>query len=208
MIGILGGTFDPIHIGHLRTGVEVSDALALRELRYIPCRMPPHRGEPLATPEQRLAMVAAAVEREETLVCDGRELQREGPSYTVDTLSDIRDEVGEEAVGLIVGADAFEGITSWHRWSQLIEFAHLIVVHWPGWEARVPPGAAALLSGRLIQDRADLAASPAGLVWFQTVTPLQISATAIRENVRYGKSIRFLVPDNVERYIDDHQLYC
>ncbi len=207
MLGILGGTFDPIHIGHLRTGVEVKDALALRELRYIPCRLPPHRSEPAATPEQRLAMVAAALEGEEVLIGDGRELQREGPSYTVDTLNELREELGDEAIGLIIGADAFQEITSWYRWSQLIELAHLIVVHRPGWEMCIPADAAELLSGRVTKDRDEMAGLPAGLVWFQPVTPLQISATVIRENVRCGRSIRYLVPDTVERFINDQRLY-
>jgi nicotinate-nucleotide adenylyltransferase len=207
MIGILGGTFDPVHFGHLRTGVEVRDTLALRELRFIPCRTPPHRGVPHAAPEQRLAMVAAALQGESGLVCDDRELHREGPSYSVDTLAGLREECGDEALVLIVGADAFAEIATWHRWERLIELAHLVVVHRPGWEASVPRAAQALLADRVCDERRRLAESPGGLLWFQPVTPLQISASAIRDALRRGDSIRFLVPDAVERYIREHRLY-
>lgn len=208
MIGILGGTFDPIHLGHLRTGLEVYEALRLREVRFIPCRNPPHRDTPQSETHHRLAMVQAAIADQAGLVCDEREVNREGPSYTVDTLAGIRTEVGDEALALIVGADAFADINTWHDWERLIELAHLIVVHRPGWVAGIPTAARALLADRVTENRAVLDAKSAGCVWFQVVTPLQISATAIREAVSKGRSIRFLVPDTVERYIHEQGLYA
>ncbi|GAB4359771.1 MAG: nicotinate-nucleotide adenylyltransferase [Gammaproteobacteria bacterium] len=207
MIGVFGGTFDPIHLGHLRSGLEVLEALALQEVRYIPCHRPPHRDLPGAAAPHRVAMVHAALAGVAAMKCDERELRREGPSYTVDTLAELREALPAESLSLIVGADAFEAITTWHRWERLIELAHLIVVHRPGWVARVPAGARSLLGDRVAGDPAPLHETPAGRLWFQPVTPLQISATAIRETVRQGRSIRFLVPDAVERYIRENRLY-
>ena len=207
MLGVFGGTFDPIHLGHLRTGLEVRDALSMREVRFIPSRVPPHRKAPQAAAEQRLAMVAEALSGETSLQCDDRGMRRDGPSYTVDTLAALRGELNSESLGLIVGADAFEGIATWHQWARLVELAHLVVVHRPGWETRIPSAALDLLGDRVCTNRDEVALTPAGRVWFQPVTPLQISASAIRATVREGGSIRFLVPAVVERYIRDHRLY-
>ncbi len=202
MLGVFGGTFDPIHFGHLRTGLEVVEALALEELRFIPCGLPPHRAAPLASAEQRLQMLRLAVAGEPRFAIDQQELERAGPSYSVDTLEALRAELGERRpVCLLMGLDALQGITGWHQWQRLIELAHLAVVHRPGWPAEVPADAAAVLTPELCTEPARLRERPAGGVCFLPVTQLDISASRIRSLLAAGRSVRYLVPDAVEGYL-------
>lgn len=206
MIGIFGGTFDPVHFGHLRPLLEVREALRLDEVRLIPCYIPPHRATPGATPAQRLAMLRLALDETPGFVIDERELQRGGPSYMVDTLQSLREEVGDLPLCLILGGDAFAKLDTWHEWSRLIELAHLVVIERPGCMA--PRGAVAELVARhQITESNDLTKSAAGGIWFQPVTQLDIAATAIREKVALGRDIRFLVPEMVRRYIEAKGLY-
>ena len=134
-IGVFGGTFDPIHFGHLRTAFEMLQALRFEEVRFIPCGTPPHRGETYANASQRLEMVRVAVDGQSGFVVDDRELQRDGPSYSIDTLKTLREEFPQRSLGLIVGMDAFLGLPRWHRWRELLDVAHIIVAHRPGWRA-------------------------------------------------------------------------
>lgn len=207
MLGILGGTFDPIHFGHLRTGLEVREALDMDELRFVPCHQPPHRDRPHASAEQRAAMVRLALQGQQRLSCDERELQRSGPSYTVDTLAALRAELDQRSLCLVIGSDAFSDIATWHQWPRLIELAHLVVMHRPGWETAIPAAATGVLAQRQTGNREVLAARPAGCLWFQPVTPLPISASAIRELVAAGRSIDYLVPKAVAHYIRGQRLY-
>lgn len=203
MIGILGGTFDPIHNGHLRTALDVQQALGLDEIRLIPLRNPPHREQPYTTAEQRLAMVQAAVIDEPGLIVDKRELERNGKSYTVDTLHSLREELGtEEPICLLMGTDAFRGFPQWHQPEEIMKQAHLVIMQRPG-ESRP-----ALYSERVTEDPKQLGSSPSGLILFQAVTQLEISATGIRELVRQGQSPRYLVPDAVVDIIRNQGLYC
>ncbi len=133
MIGIFGGTFDPVHFGHLRPALEVQQALGLDEVRFIPAGQPPHRDMPHATAPQRLSMLQTAIEDQPGFAADEREIQREGPSYMVDTLALLREELGQIPLCLILGYDAFLGLPAWHQWHRLIELAHLVITHRPGW---------------------------------------------------------------------------
>ena len=220
MIGVLGGTFDPVHFGHLRPALDVSQALGVSELRLIPLRQAVHRSQPQASPDQRLAMLRLAVQGVEGLLIDDRELRRAGESYTYDTLVDLRAELGQ-AVGLclLVGADAFRAFLSWHRPDDIAALAHLVVMRRPvvtgegGQATNAEPGTelspdlqAWLQPRRCLQVR-ELTTSPAGLVWFQEVTQLAISATRIRGLVASGLSPRFLLPDQVLDYILKQGLY-
>ncbi len=208
MIGILGGTFDPIHHGHLRCAQELLQDLPLDEVRLVPCRIPPHRDTPHASVEQRLRMLKAALYGAPALLVDDRELLREGPSYTVDTLHSLRAELGATSLCLIVGMDAFNGLDGWHRWQELIGLAHIVVAHRPGW---IPPqtGAVAeLLNRHAAQSSTELRAKPAGRILPWSITALDISASAIRAQVAAGKSPRFLVPEAVARIIAAEGLYA
>lgn len=210
MIGIFGGTFDPVHFGHLRPALEVKQALGLSEMRLIPAFQPPHREAPVANPGQRLTMLRAAVGNETDLLVDNREMQREGPSYMVDTLTSLREELGDEPLCLVLGSDAFLQLDGWHRWQRILELAHIVVTHRPGWQLdvnAVSPELQALWRERQVSDREQLAASPAGKIFSQIVTPLDISATQIRALVAAGQNPRYLVPEPVWNLIRTQGLY-
>lgn len=206
-IGIFGGTFDPVHFGHLRSALELLEQLPLAEIRFIPCRQPPHRRTPLATPAQRLALLQLAIAGELKFSVDKRELTRAGPSYTVDTLASIRAEEGDRPLCLILGTDSFRGLSSWHRWTELIELAHLLIMKRPGESlpGDGPPGQ--LLAARSVHSPACLEQQPAGLLLSLEVTQLDISATRIRAAIEAGRSVRYLLPDTVWESIQKQYLY-
>lgn len=208
MIGIFGGTFDPVHYGHLRSLLEVQQALGLNEVRLIPCLIPPHRQMPGASAERRLAMLELAAADTPDFVVDQRELQRGGPSYMVDTLQSLRDELGSrKSLCLIMGLDAFVALDSWNQWQRLTELAHIVVMQRPGGLLPKTGVVADLVEQRQALDVVELQQRPAGRVYFQSVTQLDISATAIREQLAYGRDVRFLMPDSVRHYIETHGLY-
>jgi nicotinate-nucleotide adenylyltransferase len=207
MIGVLGGTFDPVHFGHLRPALEAVEALGLEELRIVPVGRPPHRDPPQADARQRLAMVRTAIADLPGWRLDEREIHRAGPSYMVDTLGSIRAEVGPAPVLLLLGADAYAGLDSWHRWERIPELAHLVVMNRPGGTLPDRGPVARLTQTRRVDHWAALAARPAGGVALCPVTSLAISATAIRELIRRGRSPRFLLPEAVRRLVDEWGLY-
>ncbi len=204
MIGIFGGTFDPIHHGHLRTALEVAEHFAIPDMRLIPGKVPPHRPQPVASPEHRFAMLQLAVADEPCLQADGRELQRAGFSYSVDTLESFRRELGGICPILFaLGFDAFLNFQSWHRWQDILQLAHLVVVHRPGYS--LPP--AGWYSPFMEHDPQALQHSPSGRIYPLAVTALEISATDLRKRLKTGKNPRYLLPDAVFGYIQTHQLY-
>ena len=206
-IGVLGGTFDPVHIGHLRGALEVAETLALDELRLTPSARPPHRGTPQVSAEDRLAMVECAVAGVAPLVVDARELQRDKPSYTIDTLELMRGELAaHDQVFLLLGWDAFCGLPTWHRWEELLQHCHILVLQRPDADSEPPDALRNLLAARSVSDPLALT-GPNGNIAFVWQTPLAVSATQIRQLLASGKSVRFLVPDAVLAYIDAHGLY-
>lgn len=208
MIGVLGGTFDPIHYGHLRPALDTLQALGLEQVRFVPLSQAVHRGPPLASPVERLAMVRAALASEPRFVVDGRELARTGGSYSYDTLVSLRADLGPEVpICLLTGTDAFREFLTWHRPMDILGLAHLVVMERPGSPAPSDPDLLALIDGRGGARRDDLASSSAGRILFQPVTQLDISATRIRALVRAGLSPRFLLPDAVLDLIDQEGLY-
>jgi nicotinate-nucleotide adenylyltransferase len=209
MIGIYGGTFDPVHYGHLRTALEVKEALGLTELRLVPCRNPPHRGMPGASPTQRLAMLQAALsDAPPGMRIDARELERPGPSFMVDTLESLRRETHERhPLVLIVGQDAFLGLPRWRRWETLFDLAHVAVMRRPGFEPEWPPELAREVGRRVAQPATALRDRPSGLIRFVTVTQLDISASRIRGLIAHGRSAQYLTPGAVLDFIDRHTLY-
>lgn len=207
LTGLFGGTFDPIHIGHLRTAFELLNVLSLSEVRFVPCGDPPHGKTPEASAELRLAMVSAALAEQPEFIADDREIRRAGPSYTVDTLESLRAEMPVQSLGLILGMDAFTGIETWHRHEDLLELAHLIVVHRPG--AVMPNSGVAgdWLERYGTQDASSMTTALAGKVFVHAATQLEISSSAIREAVGRGESPRYLVPNAVERLLKESNCY-
>lgn len=206
-IGLFGGTFDPVHIGHLRSAVEMAEQFEFDELRLMPNARPPHRETPRVSAAQRLAMVELAVAGVAPLVVDDRELRRDKPSYTIDTLESLRGELDrQDQLFLLVGWDAFCGLPTWHRWDELLEHCHVVVLQRPDADSEPPEDLRDLLAARSVADPKAMT-GPAGQITFVWQTPLAVSATQIRELLSQGRSARFLVPDAVLNYIEAHDLY-
>ncbi|HSN38565.1 MAG TPA: nicotinate-nucleotide adenylyltransferase [Burkholderiales bacterium] len=212
-IGVLGGTFDPIHFGHLRLAQEIGQALKLGEVRFIPSGTPPHRGAPAGPAADRLAMVRLAVAGNALFTVDDREMKRAGPGYMVDTLAGLRREFGAaRPVCLLLGADAFLDLATWNRWHELFTLAHIVVAHRPGfpvdsWHMHMPQPLAKEYSARLMQQPLAVHLAPCGGIAVTPITALAISATAIRDAVHNGMSPRYLLPDSVLDYIESNRLY-
>jgi nicotinate-nucleotide adenylyltransferase len=206
-IAILGGTFDPVHCGHLRSAVEVRELLGFDQVRLLPAHVPPHRKQPLATSAQRLEMLQLAIADEPGLVADGRELERCGPSYTFDTLTALCGELdANTALNLIVGMDAFAELHTWHRWRELLNVANIVVIARPGSTLPTQGEVAELLQQHRVEIDA-LREFDRGVIAVVELTPLPISATAIRALIRSEKSPRYLLPDSVWQFIREHDLY-
>jgi nicotinate-nucleotide adenylyltransferase len=206
-IGVFGGTFDPIHYGHLRSAFEMLQALSFEQVRFVPCGDPPHRGVTYASAAQRMRLVELAIAGQDGFVADDRELRRDGPSYTVDTLQSLRAEHAGRSLGLVVGMDAFLGLTDWHRWDEILDFAHIVVAHRPGWKA---PDIGVL--GELVAERGthrvgDLHQATHGCIHIHAVTQLEIASTEIRDLIAAGRDPRFLMPDAVRDEIESTGLY-
>lgn len=209
-IGVFGGTFDPVHFGHLRSALELLEQLALQRVLFIPSSIPPHRAEPTATAEQRLAMLKLALAEQHGFAVDERELERNGPSYMVDTLASLREEAGDTPLCLILGVDAFLGLHEWYRWRQLLDLAHIVVAHRPGWildTQSMPQELRQVLQGHWISEEAILRSQIAGGVMLKAVTQLDISATDIRRRIAQGNSANYLLPAAVWQYIQQQDLY-
>lgn len=207
-VGLLGGTFDPVHLGHLRPALELLQGLGLAELRLVPGRIPPHRRPPRASPDQRLELVVRATEGVPGLAVDDCELRRDGPSYTVETLRRFRGELGaERPLCFIMGADAFLGLSSWYRWRELTEHAHLVVMTRPDSPlGDLPQPLADWLAERQVS-RDGLRRSPAGGIRIEPVSPVGVSGSGIRRCMARGESARYLVPEPVWHAIAGAGIY-
>ena len=196
LIGILGGTFDPIHYGHLRPALEIMQQVGLAQVRFIPNRTPPHREMPVLDNQQRAELVQLAIKDTAGFVLDERELQRNGPSYMVDTLQSLKDDFPADSLCLILGMDAFNGLPQWHRWQSILELCHLIVTPRPG--ATLPDFAStAPIAKRLSDVPQSLLQRPVGQILLQSVTQLEISASQIRRYLSAGQSTQYLLPETI-----------
>lgn len=212
-VAIFGGTFDPIHFGHLRLAQELAESLRVEEVRFIPGGQPPHRASPQVTALQRLDMARLAIADNPLFRIDDREVRRKGPGYTFDTLSEVRQEIGAtRPLCLFLGADAFLDFATWHRWHDLFSLTHIVVAHRPGfppesWLARMPEPLAREYEARLMHQPFAIHLAPAGGIVTQAIAALDISATMIRDSLARGVSPRYLLPDRVLDYIRKHALY-
>ncbi|HUO80469.1 MAG TPA: nicotinate-nucleotide adenylyltransferase [Steroidobacteraceae bacterium] len=207
-MGIFGGTFDPIHYGHLRTAFELLETLRLPEMRFMPAGNPPHREHTVASNAQRLEMVRAATAGQPGFSVDDREMHKTGPSYSVETLAELRAEYPTRPLCLIVGMDAFLGLPKWHQWRDLMRLSHLVVAHRPGWRAPTMGPLGELLVERGTGAVADLHDSVAGRIYIHAVTQLEISSTDVRALIHAGRDPRYLMPDGVRRIILESGCYA
>jgi nicotinate-nucleotide adenylyltransferase len=199
-IGILGGTFNPIHNGHLRLALEIYERLSLAQVRLIPSAQPPHRAVPSVTSQQRLEMVQAAIAGVTGLTADDRELQRDGPSYMIDTLFSLRAEYPDNPLCLILGSDAFINLNSWYQSTQIINLAHIIVV-------RRPNTVLATQHINQTQNLNQLHTNKAGKIWVEELPDIAISATQIRDLIAAGNNPNYLLPLAVLDIINHNRLY-
>ena len=207
-IGIFGGTFDPIHYGHLRSAFELLQALRLSEVRFVPSADPPHRNSTFAPARLRYRMVEVAVTDQPGFVVDDCEFRRDGPSYTIDTLTGVREEHPDVSLCLITGMDAYLGLTSWHRWDEILNLAHIIVAHRPGWKLPDTGELGELLAANGTTSVDDLHRSSRGRIYDHAVTQLEIASTEIRALIAAGRDPRFLMPDSVREVIVDSGCYA
>mgnify|MGYP001557169771 FL=1 len=206
--GLLGGSFDPVHLGHLRSALEMHEALGFERIHFVPCAQPAHRAAPRVSGEQRLVLLELAVAGQPAFVCDDRELRRaSGPSYMYDTLLSFRGQYRDRPLCLLLGLDAFVGFSRWHRWAEICDLAHLVIARRPGADLPERGDEYALYKTRGAETVSALHQHAAGSVLITTVTQLEISATDIRARLAAGRSIRYLVPDAVADYIETQRFY-
>lgn len=209
LLAIFGGTFDPVHFGHLRAAVEARESLGIDRLNLMPAGTPPHRDTTFASAAHRLAMLRLAVQDYADLPVDPREVLREGYSWMVDTLAEIRTETGpDRPLALLLGQDAVNHLDSWKDWRRLFELAHIVIMRRPESAHAYSAELLAEIQPRLVSDPADLQQHSGGRVMPLEVTQLAISSTDIRQRLQAGKSCRFLLPKEVIRYIRQHGLYA
>ena len=207
-IGLFGGMFDPIHYGHLRTAFELWQALKLAEVRFMPAGSPPHKQMTHASAELRLAMVKAAIADQKGFVVDDREIRRKGVSYSYDTLAELRAEYPDRSLCLLLGMDAFLGLPDWHRWRELLDLAHIVVAHRPGWKAPTMGPLGEVMVDRGTGSVRDLHDNRAGRVYIRAVTQLEISSTDLRQVITSGLDPRYLVPEEVRKIIRETGCYA
>ncbi len=211
-LGVLGGTFDPVHVAHLRMALELGESLGLGQIRFIPAGTPSHRDAPTVEGRHRMEMVRLALAGNPFFEADDREVRRNGISYTFDTLTELRADFPDRPICLLLGADAFSALTTWHRWKELFELAHMVIAHRPGYplnemRASLPAELREVCLQRLVPDAGVLKISRAGSILTREITALDVSATRIRKLLAQGRSARYLVPDPVLHYIARNHFY-
>ncbi len=201
LIGIFGGTFDPIHYGHLRPALDVMQQVGLQQVRFIPNRLPPHREKPVLSDQQRVELVALAIADTPGFVLDDRELRRDGPSFMVDTLLSLQGDFSGSTLCLIMGMDAFNELPQWHRWQTILDLCHIIVTTRP--DSQLAEFASQIPIATQISDNPQtLLQRPVGQILLQSVTQLNISASQIRQYLSSGQSTQYLLPETVREKLE------
>jgi nicotinate-nucleotide adenylyltransferase len=206
-IGIFGGAFDPIHYGHLRLALDFLQILNLSEVRFIPCKSPVHKDPNIATPQQRLALLNLALQNVPQFCIDDREIQRDTPSYMIDTVKSLRKDYPHTPLCLLLGSDAFLDLDQWKDWQQLSDYVHIVVGLRAGTPFLLNEILTQFLSEQQMEDAADLQQKLHGGIYIQNISQLAISASELRSQIAAHLNVRFLLPDSVYDYIQQHQLY-
>ncbi|WP_160062677.1 nicotinate-nucleotide adenylyltransferase [Psychromonas sp. L1A2] len=206
-IGFLGGTFDPIHFGHLRPALEIQQALNLQSLYLLPNYIAPHKEKSLANTQQRIDMVKLAIQETPELQLNTQELLRSTPSYTIDTLKLLRQQYPETPICFIMGMDSLINFDSWYQYQEILDYCHIVVSHRPGWDPTFNEVVSALLTKHQIQNPALLHSALAGHIYFQSTSQLAISSSHIRDLLAAKRSINFLTPQSVCTYIKEQHCY-
>lgn len=209
LYALFGGTFDPIHFGHLRPVEALAQQVGLKKVTLLPNNVPPHRPQPEASAQQRVEMLRCAIATRPLFDIDTRELERDTPSWTVATLEALRAERGaEQPLGFIIGQDSLLTLAKWHRWQDLLSLCHLLVCQRPGYATQMEtPEMQQWLDVHRAQRTEQLHHSPAGRIWLADTPLFDISATEIRQRRHLGQSCTDLLPDAVIDYIDRAGLY-
>ncbi|MBN1379528.1 MAG: nicotinate-nucleotide adenylyltransferase [Gammaproteobacteria bacterium] len=206
-IGLLGGTFDPIHYGHLQPARLAKQQLGFDELRLLPCHLPVHRDQPTASAQQRVQMLELALKEFPELILDMRELKRNSPSYSFDTLNTLHAECPDARFCWLLGLDAFRDFNHWYRWRQVLSLTNLLVIQRPGWSLDLADELEELLQRHRVDDIQTLRQSPAGAVLIYELNAPDISSTQIRERLARSESIQGLLPKAVEEWLAKNPVY-
>jgi len=207
-VGLFGGTFNPIHFGHLRIAAELAELLQVQSMRMLPCAIPPHRDQPDVSAEQRLAMLQLAIGKPSVLKADNLELRRATPSYSIDTVQLVRREIGQQMpLFLCLGMDALATLDSWHRWRELLDYCHIVVCSRADWKMPTQGPLTKWISQHQCDDLTVLKKCPSGQLYMCDLTLLDLSSSKIRDHIKQGVNIDGMTPDSVINYIKIHSLY-
>jgi nicotinate-nucleotide adenylyltransferase len=207
LIGIFGGTFDPIHLGHIKIAEQALQTCYLQKVLFIPCYQPHHRTKPIASPTQRLQMVQLAIKDYANFDVDDREIKRQDISFMFDTLQSLRQDYPHDSLCLILGHDSFATLDKWHKWQELINYANLIVINRPNIQIDLSEPVKNLLKTNEIFDATKLQTKSHGLIYQLNITPIPISATEIREQLQQQKTPINTLPTKVYEYIIAKKIY-
>jgi nicotinate-nucleotide adenylyltransferase len=207
-VALFGGTFNPVHFGHLKIAEEMADLLQVSQMRLLPCGLPPHRAKPDVTAKQRLAMLNLALGDQSLLIADDLELNRAGPSYTIDTLKQVRQEIGQSVpLFLCLGMDVLSSLNTWHCWQELLDYCHIAVSPRPGWPVPSQGEIKSWVSRHRSDDIAQIKNMANGCIYFCDLMMLELSSTAIRDTIKRGENISSMTPHEVVDYIKTNHLY-
>lgn len=206
---LFGGTFDPVHYGHLKPAEALAELIGLQKVTLMPNNVPPHRPQPEATPAQRTEMIKLAIAGNQLFDIDLREMQRQTPSYTIETLIALREERGkDQPLGFIIGQDSLLTLHKWFRWQEILDYCHLLVCKRPGYAYRMPlPELEKWLADHQTTNISPLHQQPSGCIYLADTAMLDISATEIRKRRHAGLCCDELLPAPVIDWMDRHNLY-